>query len=164
MNLAAVHIPPVYSIPPAILVAAAVVWYWLRLGRADVPVSRRRIRRTSLAIMFVSLPVFVAALSVIDWNVRGSAYVITWSVALLCLLLIIVTAIMDALNNVRLLRAMQQEELLNAAVLMVRSAQQQQEAEQRERQVHSEGAPTQHNGHRGRKDETRGDDEARGHD
>jgi len=146
MTLASVHIPLWASAPPAVALAAVLTWYWIRLGRSDVPLSRRRIRRVSLAVIFVSLPVFVTALSVIDWQVRRSAYVILWSVALLCLLLIMITAIVDAMNNVRLHRRRQQDELLAAAALIVKGANQQRQAAEREQAIRSSDA-MQHDGH-----------------
>lgn len=118
--LAAVHVAPVYTVPAAVLLAAAVVWYWLRLGQTSVPASRRRIRRASLSLIFVTIPVIVSALSVVDPKQRASAYVVLWSAAVLCLLLIVVTAIFDALNNIRLHRDAALDESLTATAQLIR--------------------------------------------
>ncbi len=119
--LATVHIAPIYTAPVAAGFAIVVMWYWVRLGRSDVPQSRRRIRRSSLSIILVTIPVLFGALSLIDPKVRASAYVILWSVAMLCLLLVVVTAIFDSLNSMRLHREAAQAEAGHAAANIMRS-------------------------------------------
>jgi Na+/proline symporter len=104
MTLAAVHVSVRVTAP--ILVALAVVlgWYWHRLGAADVPPSRRGIRRASLVIMFLGLLLAGAGLSLVDPDTQGRAYVMTWSAVLALVFTCIGMALLDVLNNVRLHR------------------------------------------------------------
>ena len=122
MSLAAAHIPLVYSIGPAILALALVVWYWLRLSAEDVPSSRRRIRRVSLAIIAVTIPLLLTALSVVDPSQQASAYVIVWSLCGLCLMLIVTTAIADAINNLRLHRQARHDQMIHTAAMLFRAS------------------------------------------
>lgn len=121
MIIAAAYIPLLYSIGPAVIGLGLVIWYWLHLSRENVPLSRRRIRRVSLAIIAVTIPLLLTALSVVDPQQQASAYVIVWSVCALCLLLIVATAIIDAINNIRLHREVHHEQLINTAVLLSRT-------------------------------------------
>lgn len=134
-----------YSAPVAGVLAIAVLWYWIRLGRADIPISRRRIRRSSLAIILVTIPVLFGALSLIDPTVRGSAYVILWSVAMICLLLIVVTAVVDALNSMRLHREAAHEEAVEATANIIRALQKHDDRAQ-VRSAQSTGQPLSDNG------------------
>lgn len=115
MLLAAVHLSPAVTAPIAIALSAVFVWYWIRLGREDVPDSRRMIRRFSLAVMLLSLPMFVRAASFVDPVVDKKPYVLTWTAATLMVLLVIVAALIDAVNNLRLHQRHQHEEMIRAA-------------------------------------------------
>jgi hypothetical protein len=121
VTFASVHIPLLWSIGPALAALALVVWYWLRLSSEGVPPSRRRIRRTSLAIIAVTIPLLMTGLSVVDGNQQKNAYVIIWSLCLLCMLFIITTAVVDALNNIRLHREAKHDQLIHTAVTMLRA-------------------------------------------
>jgi hypothetical protein len=116
MTLAAVHLAPTLTIPLAIALSGLLAWYWFRLGRAEVPTSRRRIRRASLAIMLLSLPMFVRALSFLDPEVDQRPYVLTWTIATLMVLVVIVAAVIDAVNNLRLHHAQRLDALHEAAI------------------------------------------------
>jgi hypothetical protein len=113
--LAAVHLAPAVSIPPAVILSAVFLWYWLRLGRPEVPASRRKVRRFSLALMLISLPMFVRALSFVDPAVDKRPYAIAWTAVMLVLLLIMATAIMDAINNLRIHTNQKHDEVIKAA-------------------------------------------------
>jgi hypothetical protein len=103
--LGAVHLPPLISVSMASAIGAWIVWYWFRLGSANVPRSRRRIRRYSLFAIGVSLMFFVRGLSFVDRAVDPRNYIITWSLALLMAAIVIVIAMLDAMNNLRLHQA-----------------------------------------------------------
>lgn len=118
--LASVHLPPAVSIPMALAAAAWIVWYWFRFGRNDVPPSRRKIRRTSIIIMLVSLPMFVRALSFVDPQVQQREYIRTWMLAMLVLLMVMATAGIDALNNLRLHQRHRHDALRDAALELAR--------------------------------------------
>jgi ABC-type molybdate transport system permease subunit len=93
-----------YTLTAALLIAALLAWYWLRLGRETVPESRRRVRRLSLFFMLLSLPAFVRGLSYLSPRQNPSDFVITWTVATVMLLLVIGTALADAVVSLRLHR------------------------------------------------------------
>ncbi|HWB19483.1 MAG TPA: hypothetical protein VG711_04215 [Phycisphaerales bacterium] len=118
--LADVHVAPVITIPPAIAVVVAAVWYWNRLGRPDVPVSRKKIRRFSIVLIIVLMPVLVSALSFRDPTVDREAYVYSWMISMGILLGIMGTAIADALNSVRLHGKMLRGEVESAASELAR--------------------------------------------
>ena len=115
MMLAAVHLSPAYTIPPAVALSALFVWYWTRLGLPEVPHSRRRVRRFSLALMLISLPMFVRALSFVDPLVDKRPYALAWTAVMFIVLLIIAAALMDAINNLRLHANQKHEEMMRAA-------------------------------------------------
>lgn len=120
--LAATHFHLGLSVPAAALIAGWIVWYWRRLGRPDVPVSRRRIRRASMFLMVISLPMFVRALSVLDPKVDPRQYVATWMLAMAVVGLVILTAALDAINNLRLHRQLHEQEIRLAARELTRAA------------------------------------------
>lgn len=114
--IAATHLALGWTVPVAIAAAGWSVWYWLRLGRSDVPISRRRIRRVSLVFMALSLPVFVRALSVVDPQVQQREYIATWMLALALVLIVLVAAGVDAINSLRLHHREQSEAMRTAAL------------------------------------------------
>ena len=116
MFLAAVHFSPAWSIPLAVALAGVLVWYWFRLRGEHVPTSRRKIRRVSIALMLLSLPMLVRAVSFLDPEVDKRPYVVNWTIAIFMLLLVIATALMDAINNLRLHQEMRQDALHEAAI------------------------------------------------
>ena len=93
-----------YTLAAALLIAALLVWYWVRLGRETVPESRRRVRRLSLFFMLLSLPALVRGLSYLSPRQDPSDFVITWTVATVMVLLVIGTALADAVVSLRLHR------------------------------------------------------------
>ena len=62
-------------------------------------------------LMAVSLPMFVRALSYLDYQLQPREYVKTWMLALLMVALVIVSAGVDAMNNVRLHQQQRRQEL-----------------------------------------------------
>ena len=102
MTLAAAHLPTPVVLPVAIAAGALLLWYWARLGVAAVPVSRRCLRRTSVVVILVALPLLVRAVAFIDPDTAPHAYVMTWLFVLGGLLVVVVLAMVDLLNNVRL--------------------------------------------------------------
>ena len=141
MLLAAVHLAPVWSIPIAVALSAALVWYWVHLGRGDVPASRRKMRRFSLAIMLLSLPMFVRALSFADPQTDQRGYAIAWTSATFMVLIVIVTALLDAMNNLRLHQEQRHEALHDAALDLAKAM--------RERKARSDQVPRPADDHSG---------------
>ena len=98
----AVHLSPAVTILPAIGLAVWIMWYWKRLDDPKVDAKRRRIRRASILVMFVALIPFVRALSFVDHQTDPSGYVTSWLLVAFALGLIVLTAILDTLNTVRM--------------------------------------------------------------
>jgi hypothetical protein len=113
-----VHLPAMFTIPPLALAAAGLVWYWLLLGRPNVPPSRRRIRRISIAIMLLGMPLLVRGVSFLDPAIQSQhrAYVTTWLLVLVFVLAVVVTAVFDIVNNLRLHHASTVDEMHDAAL------------------------------------------------
>jgi len=119
--LLAVHAPGWLTVPAGIGAVTWLVWYWLRLGRAGVPQSRRRIRRTSLVVIFVGLIVIVRAVSFIDERVDPTGYTVTWAMAILLVLILLFIAFIDLLNNLRLHRNDRERALLESRERLARA-------------------------------------------
>lgn len=120
--LAAVHLHPAVTGPLALAVVGLLAWYWRRLARPDVPATRRRIRRTSIIIMVPTLVALSLGLSAFDGLVQREAYLLSWSAALLLTMVLICTALLDALNNLRLHTQAKQCIVIAAAADVVREA------------------------------------------
>lgn len=99
---AVVHMPPVATVPLGVVAMVFLVLYWIRLGRPDVPRSRRIIRRSSIAIALVQIPLLFVSLSLVDPVVHPRAYILCWLACLLLVVLIVVVAMADVVNNFRL--------------------------------------------------------------
>ena len=117
--MGAAHLPAAFTIPLAVVVALIILGYWRRLGTPEVPQSRRRIRRASLAVILAALPVTVAALSFAD---APNPYVVTWVLVMLCVGLVLITAALDLANTARLSRETRRQRFLEAAADAARSA------------------------------------------
>jgi hypothetical protein len=118
MLLSVVHLQPSFTLPPAILLAIWLAWYWLRLGRPDVPRGRRIIRRASIAATWLAIVPFVRALSYVDPVLSDEAkreYIITWTVCGTLLLIIVAIALIDLLYSFRAQRAAREEIVPSAA-------------------------------------------------
>ena len=112
--IGAFHLQPTVTLTLAAAVAAFLIWYWLRLGRSCVPCGRRRVRRLSLCFMFLTLPVLVRGLSFVDPAVEKRAYLITWTAVLMLVLIVLLTAFLDVVVSLKVHRAQQAEELMQA--------------------------------------------------
>ena len=99
--LALVHFSPAITIPFAIFLMVILAWYWRRLGSDTISKRRRNIRRLATVLMLIAVPVLVLGLSIYDPAVNQSGYIMSWSAALGLILLLILCAGIDAINNVR---------------------------------------------------------------
>lgn len=115
MTLAAVHFSPMVSLPVALILTAVLVWYWLQLGKREVPRSRRLIRRTSLVMSFLVLMTATIGVSFIDPRAHQTAYVVTWAIVIFLILLIMVTAVVDIFNSLRVQRELRTRMQIEAA-------------------------------------------------
>jgi hypothetical protein len=119
-QIGTVHMRPIWSIAIAAILLLWTLWYWLRLGGPEVPPSCRKIRRFSMAIMLLSLPVFVTALSFVDPDAEQIRYVRTWMAAFGMLTLVIASALIDAWNNLRLHARFRQQAVRGTANSLAR--------------------------------------------
>lgn len=103
------------SVPVAVLLAVALVWYFLRLGRADVPRGRRWLRRASAVVALVGLGPLVRALTFAHPHEDRVAFAVAWSsvlfVLVVCLLLAVVDVFLVTRSGVREYRALRRQTL-----------------------------------------------------
>ena len=99
--LGATHIHAGIILPVVGVLIVVCVLYWLRLGRPEVPESRRRIRRMSLVLAIIELVLVGFGTSVIDPDVQARPYVVVWTTAVLLLMVLVMMAILDAVIAVR---------------------------------------------------------------
>jgi O-antigen/teichoic acid export membrane protein len=110
----AAHVHAAYTISAAIVIVALMVIYWFRLGRSDVPPRRRRVRRISLIGAFVSIPALVAGLTYFGPTSHPIAYVITWSVVLVAVIFVCITAVFDMYVSFEIQQERLSKDLANA--------------------------------------------------
>ncbi len=122
MTLGEVHLHPSMTIPPAVLLTVVMAWYWRRLGAGDVPDSRRRIRRASIAVTLLTLPILVHAASFLDAEARPGQYVITWLLVMFCIGLVLLTAGLDVLNTMRLSHLHRRQRLERATADLIEAS------------------------------------------
>lgn len=102
--LGAVHVSAAISVGVALLLACGVLTYWVTLGAPEVPVSRRRIRRLSLILMLAGLFCTLCGASFFDPEVPGQrlSYAYSWTLALASIVGVVLTAVADFVNSLRL--------------------------------------------------------------
>lgn len=94
-------ISPWLSVPLAIAAGAALVWYFVRLGRPEVPRSRRWIRRASIACAIGGLPPLVRALSFVHPHEDRVGWAVAWSMVLFALVAWATLAVVDFMLTMR---------------------------------------------------------------
>ena len=99
--LALVHVSPAVTIPFALVIMVILAWYWRRLGGEATSPRRRNIRRFATVLMLITVPVLVLGLSIYDPVVNRSGYIMPWSAAMGLILLLILCAGIDVINNMR---------------------------------------------------------------
>ena len=119
--IAAAHLPAALTVSLAAPVVVLIVWYWVRLGADGVPRSRRWIRRSSMIVMLVGLPILVWALSFVDYTTQQGQYVISWLLVLFCIGLVLLAAAIDVFDTLRLSRQERRRTFLDAAAAAARA-------------------------------------------
>jgi hypothetical protein len=94
-------IPALVSVPIACVLAITLLWYFARLGRSDVPVLQRRVRRTGIVFALAALVPLVRALTFVHPHEDRVAWATAWSVVLLALVLWFLLAIVDVILVLR---------------------------------------------------------------
>lgn len=88
-------VPPWASIAVATVAAALLVWYFIRLGRSEVPAGRRWLRRASVVLLLLGLAPLVRALSFVHPHEDRVGFAVAWSSVLFVVLAALVLAIVD---------------------------------------------------------------------
>ncbi|MEY3144025.1 MAG: hypothetical protein RLY21_2518 [Planctomycetota bacterium] len=103
------------SVPVAVLLAGLLVWYFIRLGRGDVPRGRRWLRRASVVLALVGLAPLVRALTFAHPHEDRVAFAVAWSsvlfVLIACLVLALVDVILVTRSGVREFRTLRRQTL-----------------------------------------------------
>ena len=89
------------SVPVAGIVGAIAVWYFIRLGRSEVPRERRWIRRISLLFVIASLAPLVRGLTFAHPHEDRSAFAVAWASVLMLVLASLVLAVVDVMLTAR---------------------------------------------------------------
>ncbi|MEO1584849.1 MAG: hypothetical protein AAFR96_09800 [Planctomycetota bacterium] len=93
---------PLWAVaPPAAVLMVLLAGYVLALREADVPESRRRIRTAATMVMIVLQPLLVY-LFAIGGSHQPRPFVFTWALVMGLLALLVVLAMLDAINNAKL--------------------------------------------------------------
>lgn len=94
-------VPSALSVPLACVLALALLWYFARLGRIDVPKAQRRVRRIGIVFALAGLVPLVRALTFVHPHEDRVGWAAAWSVALLALVGWFLLAIVDVILVVR---------------------------------------------------------------
>jgi hypothetical protein len=85
------------SIPAALVIAGLLVWYFVRLGRPDVPRGRRWLRRISVVLAIAGLAPLVRALTFAHPHEDRLAFAVSWSTVLFVIVACLVLAVIDVI-------------------------------------------------------------------
>ncbi|MFM1823308.1 MAG: hypothetical protein RI967_1574 [Planctomycetota bacterium] len=94
-------VPAALSVPVAIVVGAVLVWYFVRLGRPEVPRARRLVRRMSIVCALAGLPALVRGLTFVHPHEDRAGWALAWSVTLLALVAWATLAVVDVILTLR---------------------------------------------------------------
>ena len=101
------------SVPIALAAGTLLVWYFIRLGKSDVPWGRRWLRRGSVVLALAGLIPLVRGLTFVHPHEDRVGFAVAWSsvlfVMLACLVIAIVDVILVARGGVREYRALRRD-------------------------------------------------------
>jgi len=100
--LAATHLSPWICVPFGAAAGLGLGVLWWKFGGPQVPASRRRIRRVSTVVALILVPILVAGLCFIDPNTTPRHYAEVWTLAIALVFVLVLLAVVDVLNSVRL--------------------------------------------------------------
>ena len=138
LKLGAVLVPPAITVPVTIVIALALIWYWVRLGRPEVPNTRRTIRRFTILVALMTLPIALNALSIINPQTSPRRFMVAWTVVVLLMIVLMLAAVVDMMNNFRIHHRQLEGDLRSAAQDFAEAVRRRQQ-DHRER---GEGEPT----------------------
>ncbi|MFI4881371.1 MAG: hypothetical protein ACIAQU_02175, partial [Phycisphaerales bacterium JB064] len=96
-------VPIWVSAPMAMLTLVAVAAHLIAMRGAPMPESRRRIRTANGWLILITVPVLAIAFSVVSPQ-QPRRFALVWAVAILLLGLVVLMAVLDMGNNLRLAR------------------------------------------------------------
>ncbi len=103
------------TVPVAVVLAATLVWYFVRLGAEHVPTGRRWLRRASVVLAIAGLIPLVRALTFVHPHEDRVGFAVAWSSVLFVLLGCVVLALIDVIlvahSGVREFRSLRRETL-----------------------------------------------------
>lgn len=100
--LAATHLSPWICVPLGAAAGLGLGVLWWTFGAPEVPTSRRRIRRASTLVALLLVPILVAGLCFIDPATAPRHYAEVWTLAIALVFVLVLLAVVDALNSVRI--------------------------------------------------------------
>ena len=107
-------LPPSVVVPMAVLTALVIVAHMIVLRCApDMPLSRKRIRNASAVLMLITTVVLAHAFGFARFD-DPRRFTLSWLAAVVLLVMVLVLAGLDALNNIRLAR-LQKRRIRNTA-------------------------------------------------
>ncbi|MCA9283303.1 MAG: hypothetical protein KDA30_14830 [Phycisphaerales bacterium] len=103
-------IPPGLAIPIAIVGMIIVAAHAQALAKTPgVPESRRRVRLANAVLMLLTIPLLTAGFSLISSTQQPRLWVMVWLISFLLVGMILLLAVIDTLNTIRLGRARRRE-------------------------------------------------------
>jgi hypothetical protein len=136
------HMAPTITVPLALLLAAFLVWMWIRVGRQDLPKPIRALRRSTIFLSLLALPGLVRGLSFLTPSIQNQQlqYVLTWTGVMAIVLLILLIACVDLLLVGRFERARAVGELSDLRWQVISEANQEELRQGRTPRVDADGA------------------------
>lgn len=102
-------IPAALAIPVAIIAMIVVAGHAQALMRApEIPESRRRIRLANAVLMLLTIPLLTTGFSLISGASHPRLWVMIWMLSTLLIGMILILAVLDTANTVRLSRRRRQ--------------------------------------------------------
>lgn len=96
-------VPIWVSGPLAMMALVVVAAHLIAMRNADMPESRRRIRTANGWLILVTAPVLAIAFSLVSWQ-TPRRFALIWALAIILLCFVILMAMVDMANNLRLAR------------------------------------------------------------
>jgi len=94
-------VPWFVSVPVAMVVIAALAWYFMRLGRPEVPRSRRMLRRLSIAFVASATASLVIGLTFIHPHENRVGFALAWLAVSVSVIACAVLAAVDVVVTTR---------------------------------------------------------------
>jgi hypothetical protein len=101
MTLAQAIAPAWFVLPLSALALLVVAGHWVALGRADMPMTRKRLRSANGLVMLFSIPVLAYSFGIAD-TAQPRRFVLAWMLSAGLLVIVLALAGLDLLYTLRL--------------------------------------------------------------